>query len=71
MSDYDLKYRILDEPLLTVRLGVAFARTDTRGLEAELSQVFAEMRADGTLESILGRYLDEPQRFMEGSADAG
>ena len=65
MSDYGLDYRSLDEPLLTVGLGVAFARTDQRGLDKELSQTFEEMRADGSLEQIVGRYLDEPQRLLE------
>lgn len=65
MSDYSLNYRILDEPLLTVGLGVAFARTDQRGLDKELSRTFEEMRADGSLEQIVGRYLDEPQRLLE------
>ena len=65
MADYSLDYRILDEPLLTVGLGVAFARTDQRGLDKELSRTFEEMRADGSLEQIVGRYLDEPQRLLE------
>ena len=65
MSDYSLDYRILDEPLLTVGLGVAFARTDQRGLDKELSRTFEEMRADGSLEQIVGRDLDEPQRLLE------
>ena len=65
MSDYSLDYRIQDEPLLTVGLGVAFARTDQRGLDKELSRTFEEMRADGSLEQIVGRYLDEPQRLLE------
>lgn len=65
MSDYSLDYRILGEPLLTVGLGVAFARTDQRGLDKELSRTFEEMRADGSLEQIVGRYLDEPQRLLE------
>lgn len=65
MSDYSLDYRILDEPLLTVGLGVAFARTDQRGLDKELSRTFEEMRADGSLKQIVGRYLDEPQRLLE------
>ena len=65
MSDYSLDYRILDEPLLTVGLGVAFARTDQRGLDKELSRTFEEMWADGSLEQIVGRYLDEPQRLLE------
>lgn len=33
MADYGLEYRVLDEPLLTVGLGVAFAKEDERGLE--------------------------------------
>ena len=65
MSDYSLDYRILDEPLLTVGLGVAFARTDQRGLDKELSRTIEEMRAAGSLEQIVGRYLDEPQRLLE------
>lgn len=65
MSDYSLDYRILDEPLLTVGLGVAFARTDQRGLDKELSRTFEEMRADGSLEQIVGRYLDKPQCLLE------
>ena len=47
MQDYGLEYRILDEPLQVVGLGVAFARSDTRGLDTELNAVLAEMRADG------------------------
>ena len=69
MKDYNLEYRILDEPLLTVGLGVAFAKNDDRGLEKVLSDTFAEMRKDGTMEQILGKYLDEPQKFLEGIAD--
>ena len=71
MSDYRLEYRILDEPLLTVGLGVAFALDDARGLEQALSDIFEQMRADGTMEEIIGRYLDEPLRYMEGKSDEG
>ena len=59
MSDYKLDYRILEEPLLTVGLGVAFSKQDDRGLEQKLSETFEEMRADGTMEEIIGRYLEE------------
>lgn len=65
MSDYELSYRILDEPLLTVGLGVAFSKDDDRGLSEELSAVFEEMRQDGTMRQIIGRYLDNPERYME------
>ena len=65
MADYDLEYRILDEPLLTVGLGVAFSKTDDRGLADALSETFEEMHKDGTLKQILGKYLAEPERFLE------
>ena len=71
MSDYGLDYRILEEPLLTVGLGVAFAKDDTRGLERQLSKVFEDMRADGTMEQIIGKYLEEPQKYMEVETDEG
>ena len=69
MADYHLEYRILEEPLLTVGLGVAFAKDDGRGLEQALSDTFAQMREDGTMEEIIGRYLEEPRRYMEGNDD--
>lgn len=65
MSDYGLEYRILEEPLLTVGLGVAFSRTDDRGIAGELTQTFVEMREDGTMKQIIGKYLENPERFME------
>ena len=65
MADYDLEYRILDEPLLTVGLGVAFAKGDTRGLAEALSETFQEMRADGTMVRILGNYLEHPEKYLE------
>lgn len=71
MSDYGLEYRILEEPLQTVGLGVAFALDDDRGLVDKLSETFEEMRADGTMERIIGRYLSEPEKFMEAYAYAG
>ena len=71
MSDYGLDYRILEEPLLTVGLGVAFAKDDMRGLERQLSEVFEDMRADGTMEQIIGKYLDAPQKYMEVETDEG
>lgn len=65
MSDYNLDYRILDDPLLTVGLGVAFSKTDDHGLAEELSKTFEEMRSDGTMKEILRKYLDDPAKFME------
>lgn len=65
MSDYDMEYRILDEPLQTVGLGVAFDKRDERGLAEKLSQTFKQMREDGTEERIIGEYLDQPAKYME------
>ena len=65
MQDYGLEYRILDEPLQVVGLGVAFSRSDTRGLDTELNAVLAEMRADGTAQAILAGYLPNPERYLE------
>ena len=65
MKDYDLEYRILEEHSMTVGLGVAFSKYDDRGLEKELSEVFEQMRADGTMEKILEKYLDCPENYLE------
>ena len=69
MKDYDLEYRILDESLQTVGIGVAFSITDDRGLDKKLSKVFREMKKDGSLEEIIGRYLEDPQKYLEEDAD--
>jgi len=65
MKDYSVEYRILDEPLLAVGLGVAFDRDDQRGLEQALNETLAEMRADGTAEAIIGRYLPDAAAYLE------
>ena len=65
MNDYDLEYRILEEPLFTVGLGVAFARNDDRGIEKELTETFREMREDGSAETIIGKYLDHAETYLE------
>ena len=68
MSDYGLEYRILDEPLETVGLGVAFDKNDERGLDRKLDKTFQEMRKDGTTEKIIGQYLENPERYLEVDA---
>lgn len=69
MKDYDISYRILDEPLLTVGLGVAFDKKDDRGLAEQLSATFEEMRKDGTTEEIIGKYLENPKKYLEVEED--
>ena len=70
MADYDLEYRILDEPLLTAGLGVAFSKGDGRGLADRLSEVFLEMKRDGTMERIIGKYLSAPKKYTEDGIHA-
>ena len=64
MSDCDLEFRILDEPLLTVNLGAAFDIDDTRGLNTELTKVLQQMRADGTIREIISKYLSDADRYL-------
>ena len=68
MKDYHLEYRILNEPLLKVGIGVAFSKYDDRGLNEELTQTFEEMQEDGTTEQIIGKYLEEPEKYLEVGA---
>ena len=65
MVEYNLHYRILEEPLLTVGLGVAFAKDDERSICDDLSQTFRQMREDGTMEQIIGKYLKNPESYLE------
>ena len=56
MKDYNIRFRILDEALLTVGLGVAFDKNDTRGIDKKLADVLIEMHADGTdINSFVGK----------------
>lgn len=58
-------FRILEEPLLVTGLGVAFAKNDSRGLDHQLNDTFAQMREDGTLERIVGKYLEHASQYLE------
>lgn len=55
-------YRILEEPLLEVQLGVAFSLAGDAQLAANLNRVLAEMRADGYIAAVLTRYGISPER---------
>ena len=65
MQDNSVAFRILEEPLLVTGLGIAFAKNDTRGLDSQLTDTLAQMRADGTLEQIVGRYLEHASQYLE------
>lgn len=64
MSDFDMDYRILEEPLLTVGLGVAFDKEDESGLNEELDKVLTQMKKDGTIKQIVGKYLKDTSRYL-------
>ena len=65
MTDYGADFRILDEPLLITGIGAAFSVDDDRGLAQELMDTFAQMRQDGTMQEIVGRYLEHPETYLE------
>ena len=65
MKDNNAAFRILEEPLLATGLGVAFAKNDSRGLDRQLNDTFAQMREDGTLEQIVGKYLEHASQYLE------
>ncbi len=65
MKDNNAVFRILEEPLLVTGLGVAFAKNDSRGLDHQLNDTFAQIREDGTLERIVGKYLDHASQYLE------
>ena len=66
MAETGLKFRILEEPLQTVGLGVAFDNNDSRKLNDRLNEVLREMYADGTTEQIIGRYFSDTDRYLGG-----
>ena len=68
MKDYDVKFRILDELFMTVGIGVAFSKNETRDLPEKLEQTLDEMREDGTSAKIIGKYLDNPEKYLEVDA---
>lgn len=69
MDDFHVKYRILDEPLLTVGLGVAFDLGDDRGLDKELSETIDEMQEDGTVKKVIEKYLPNADRYLEDGSE--
>ena len=56
---------ILEDPLMVVGIGVAFAKEDDRGICEQMSQTLEEMRQDGTSLKIIEKYLDDPQKYLE------
>ena len=50
---------------MTVGIGVAFSKNETRDLPEKLGQTLDEMREDGTSAKIIGKYLDDPEKYLE------
>ena len=65
MADTGLKFRILDEPLQSVELGVAFDKNDVRSLHTQLTEILNDMQKDGTAERILAKYLQHAEKYLE------
>ena len=65
MKDYNANFRILEEPLMRVGIGVAFAKDDKRDICEKLDKILKEMRKDGTSKKIIGKYLSDPEKYLE------
>ncbi len=65
MKDYGADYRIIEEPLMVVGIGVAFDKEDDRGIAEELDRTLDEMNKDGTSAKIIGKYLDNPEKYLK------
>ena len=50
---------------LLINCCVAFAKDDDRGICEQMSQTLEEMRQDGTSLKIIGKYLDDPEKYLE------
>ena len=61
----DANFRILEEPLMKVGVGVAFSKNDKRDLCEKLDKTLKEMRKDGTSKKIIGKYLSNPEKYLE------
>ena len=46
-------------------IGVAFAKDDDRGICEQMEQTLEEMRKDGMTLKIVGKYLDDPEKYLE------
>ncbi len=68
-SHYDgEKYRILHQPILAARLGVAFKRNGDEGLANAVREAQKAMAADGTTAKIIAKYGLDPEVAMKGGA---
>ena len=68
MKDYNMQFRILDEALDTVGLGVAFDKNDKRDIDGRLTDILINMRDDGTEKEILEKYVEDTDKYLEVGA---
>lgn len=68
MKDYNIQFRILEESLDTVGLGVAFDKNDKRDIDRRLTDILINMRDDGTEKEILEKYVGDTDKYLEVEA---
>lgn len=68
MKDYNMQFRILEESLDTVGLGVAFDKNDKRDIDRRLTDILINMRDDGTEKEILEKYVGDTDKYLEVGA---
>jgi polar amino acid transport system substrate-binding protein len=56
MSNVPNQYRILEDELLSVEVGIAFQRDTHENMRSLIEQTLSEMEEDGTLDDILEEY---------------
>lgn len=62
------RYRYLSEPILVVPIAVAFEKEQNLDIVENLNQKFSEMKADGTITSIVEKYgLNEEEYRKDGA----
>ena len=62
----DVAYRFLDEVLLYVRLGVAFSKQRSDGVQEQMNAAFEEMLLDGTTRQVLLQAGLDADNALEG-----
>ena len=68
MKDYNMQFRILEESLDTVGLGVAFDKNDKRDIDRRLTEILINMHDDGTEKEILEKYVEDTDKYLEAEA---
>ena len=62
-------YRVLDEPLLISRIGVAFAKDGDQQLAEQFNRILHEMNRNGTVGAIMKKYEISPAMAVVTEGD--